>query len=526
MVGSTTSSVPYIQINPAFLALSRFRRRRYEECVEICSGILTENPYDKAIWLLKCQALTAMTYIDDSDLEEQGIADTVMDENATSKTPRPGTSLQRPTTGKWNQVTRPVTNSGRPNSGFLRPSTRNGFRPGTNDGRSALESAMRKTGSHRPGLSRPVTSLGRHVRLGTASMRSEKDGPFIDSQRLDLRKYAQRPALARALCDYLLYHDHDPRKTLELASEATTLCEFEDWWWKSRLGKCYYILGMFRDAEQQFKSSLRLHSCIDTFLDLGKVYLRIDQPRNALDTYAEALESFPGSTAVNIAVARTHDMLQNSEAALQTFKDVLKLDPSNIEAVASLGAHYFYSDQPEVALRFYKRLLELTQFSNHEDEGLNACAELWNNVGLCCFFSGQYDMTLRCFENALAASDDSTMADVWYNIGQVGIAIGDLGLAYQCFKIAISIDPAHGEAYNNLGVLEVRKGNQLDAASNFSQAKSTYQFTYEPRFNQALLAYKQGNFNLSYKCVQEALQLFPDHPESNELLSNLISHLH
>ena len=54
---------------------------------------------------------------------------------------------------------------------------------------------------------------------------------------------------------------------------------------------------------------------------------------------------------------------------------------------------------------------------------------------------------------------DDNMADVWYNIGQVAIGIGDLGVAYQSFKIAVSCDSNHAESYNNLGVLELRKGS-------------------------------------------------------------------
>jgi hypothetical protein len=40
-------------------------------------------------------------------------------------------------------------------------------------------------------------------------------------------------------------------------------------------------------------------------------------------------------------------------------------------------------------------------------------AELWNNLGLCCFYASQYDMTLRCFENALQVADDMAQADIW-----------------------------------------------------------------------------------------------------------------
>ena len=45
-------------------------------------------------------------------------------------------------------------------------------------------------------------------------------------------------------------------------------------------------------------------------------------------------------------------------------------------------------------------------------------AEVWNNLGLCCFHAGQYDTTLSCFERALGLADNGSLPDVWYNIGQ------------------------------------------------------------------------------------------------------------
>jgi tetratricopeptide repeat protein 8 len=178
---------------------------------------------------------------------------------------------------------------------------------------------------------------------------------------------------------------------------------------------------------------------------------------------------------------------------------VLTLEPSNIEAIASLGSHHFYNDQPEVALKFYRRLLQM---------GLQS-TELWNNIGLCCFYASQYDMTLDCFQRALAAADDDNMADIWsvcpfshrvgvnagvgisaicvwgnrYNVGQVAIGIGDLGLAYQAFKISVSINSNHAESFCNLGVLELRKGNIDQARSNFVSAQQIAPFMFESFFN-------------------------------------------
>ena len=189
-----------------------------------------------------------------------------------------------------------------------------------------------------------------------------------------------------------------------------------------------------------------------------------------------------------VGIARVHEALGDGAKAAAQYKKVLTHDASNVEAIACMAANHFYSDQPELALRFYRRLLQVILallllppptprhtpscalalgIRTHTPVLTRACApllqmgvnnaELWCNVGLCCFYASQYDMALSCLERALALSSDDAMADVWYNIGQVAIGIGDLGLAYQAFKIAISEDSNHAEAYTNLGVLELRK---------------------------------------------------------------------
>ena len=58
--------------------------------------MLDKNPYDQAAWLLKCKALTKKAWVDDLDIDEEGIADLLMDENAVTNAPRPGTSFSRP----------------------------------------------------------------------------------------------------------------------------------------------------------------------------------------------------------------------------------------------------------------------------------------------------------------------------------------------------------------------------------------------------------------------------------------------
>ena len=48
----------------------------------------------------------------------------------------------------------------------------------------------------------------------------------------------------------------------------------QDWWWKARLAKCYYQLGMMREAEKHFLSSLDAEDVVTSVLELGKVSSR------------------------------------------------------------------------------------------------------------------------------------------------------------------------------------------------------------------------------------------------------------
>ena len=102
-------------------------------------------------------------------------------------------------------------------------------------------------------------------------MLSQPDGPFINLARLNFGKYAGRPNLAKALFEYILYHENLVREAMDLASQALQASKYEDWFWKEAMGKCYFRLGMFRDAERMFKSALKQQETIDLYLALAKV---------------------------------------------------------------------------------------------------------------------------------------------------------------------------------------------------------------------------------------------------------------
>ena len=116
------------------------------------------------------------------------------------------------------------------------------------------------------------------------------------------------------------------------------------------------------------------------------------------------------------------------------------------------------------------------------------------------------------------------LGDVWYNIGHIGLAIGDTSLAYQCFRLALTSNHNHAESFNNLGVLEMRRGRVEQARAFFTTASALAPHLFEPNYNMASLAERTGDLQTSYVVVQKALRNFPDHQDSKELLKQLRKH--
>lgn len=277
---------------------------------------------------------------------------------------------------------------------------------------------------------------------------------------------------------------------------------------------------MLSDSEKQLQSSLKHYKFVNTVLQLSQIYIKMDQPIKSLDILNKASEENPYEIYYELYKARLHEMIYNYDISISLYKKILDIDSCNFESIACIGANYFYSDNPEVALKYYKRLFEL---------GINS-VEVWNNLGLCAFYAGQYDFCLSCFERALLlysnfncssnnenASNDEIVADIWYNISHVAIGLGDLSFAYQSLKVSLQYNNHHFEAQNNLGVLELKKGNKKDACSNFKLSMKQTEYSFEPHYNYAISNYYFGKLEDALISVKKALIIYPTHFDSIEL---------
>lgn len=484
------------------LAISRFYRKKYDECISLCDEILKESPNDLSTQLLKTHCIRRKNFVDHLESDESTLGELLLDDHSISTLPRPGTSLRATGTGQGGGMNRPVTSSGRPMTGVVRPGTVS--RVGTSSGNIVRAG----TGM----MARATTSSGRYLRIATASLQSINSNFSLDTKDINPKTIVRKKSLSKAVADYLFYVEKNFKLLLEISSEATQACNYSDWWWKFNLGKVYYKLGLLQEAEKQLLSAMKLNSTYPYLpLQLSLLYRKMDQPSKSIQCLQLSSSQNKGEIYFKIYEARVEELLAHYDRSITLYKEVLINDNCNFEAIACIGANHFYNNNPEIALNFYKRLFEL---------GFNS-PEVLNNLGLCAFFANQFDLCMSCFERGLLNANDETASDIWYNISYVAIFIGDLSLAYQALKISLSYNEKNIEAFNNIGVLEVKKNKIDQAKSNFLSACKNNEFLYEPFYNYAIIKYKQGDNEDAFKFAKISLEKNPEHFESKDLLEKI-----
>lgn len=478
------------------LAISRFYRKKYDECITICDLILKDSPTDLSTQLLKTHCIRRKNYIDHLEADENTLGELLLDDHSISTLARPGTSLRINTS----QQSRPITSSGRPMTGVVRPGTMS--RVGTSSG------SIVRAGT---GM-RATTSGGRYLRVATASLQSINSNFSLDTKDINPKTIVKKKSVSKAVADYLFYVERNYKLILEICAEATVANNYNDWWWKYNLGKIYYKIGLLQESEKQLLSALKQNSTFPyLILQLSLVYRKMDQPTKSIQFLQNYSKNNTGEVYFKIYEARIEELLAHYDRSITLYKEVLVNDNCNFEAIACIGANHFYNNCPEIALSFYKRLFEL---------GFNS-PEVLNNLGLCAFFANQYDLCISFFEKALLNADDETSSDIWYNISHVAIFIGDFSLAYQALKISLSFNEKNIEAFNNIGVLEIKKGKNEQAKSNFLSACQNNEFLFEPFYNYAAIKFKQGDQEEAFRYAKISLEKNPEHFESKELIEKI-----
>ncbi|XP_017037081.1 tetratricopeptide repeat protein 7B [Drosophila kikkawai] len=130
---------------------------------------------------------------------------------------------------------------------------------------------------------------------------------------------------------------------------------------------------------------------IEIWLLLADVYMRIDQPNEALNCIHEASQIYPLSHQIMFMRGQIHVYLEQWLDAKQCFLNAVAANPNHIEALRALGETHLILGEPRLAEKMLKDAAKLDP----------SCPKIWFALGKVMEILGDFHASADCFATSL-----------------------------------------------------------------------------------------------------------------------------
>ncbi len=253
------------------------------------------------------------------------------------------------------------------------------------------------------------------------------------------------------------------------------------------------------------------------------------------------------TTSQTLALAIQHHQGGRLEAAEQIYRQVLRAEPNNAEALHLLGVVAHQRGKHDVAVETIGRAIELQGDAAYFHGNLGAVyhalqrfpeavacyrralklkpqyADAHNNLGNALKDQGKLDDAVACFHEALKLRPD--YAEARNNLGNALKDQEKLEEAVASYRKAVELKPDYADAYNNLGNVLKYQGKPDEAVASYRRAvelKPDYAGAYN---NLAIVLMAQrahgtpGRPDEAIAAYRKAVELQPDYVEAHNNLA-------
>ena len=202
---------------------------------------------------------------------------------------------------------------------------------------------------------------------------------------------------------------------------------------------------------------------------------------------------------INEAVA-LHNDGQLTEA-LTIYENILKIQPTNCDALHLLGVIAYQTKQYQRAVDLTSKALEILPNS----------ALFYSNRGIALQELGQLDAAVSNYDNAIALKPD--YAEAYSNRGNALIILNQLEAAVSSYDKAVALKPDYADAYYNRGIA-LKELKQFDAAvASYDKAIALSPDYIDAFYNRGNSLKALENLDGAVDNYNKAISLKPDYAE-------------
>ncbi len=202
----------------------------------------------------------------------------------------------------------------------------------------------------------------------------------------------------------------------------------------------------------------------------------------------------PETASEKIGLALQHHQAGRLAQAEALYREVLALDPQNIDALHFLGVIAHQEGRHKQAEGLISRAL-LHDSSN---------APAYSNLGNALEAQGKLQEAIDCYQRALVLAPD--YVDALVNLGAAFSAQGELERAVDCYQKALKLKPDFPAAYNNLAITLIGLRRPDEAIENCLRALQLRPDSAELKFGLSMVKLLLGDYESGLALFESRLE--------------------
>ncbi|KYC51614.1 tetratricopeptide repeat protein [Methanothrix soehngenii] len=347
-----------------------------------------------------------------------------------------------------------------------------------------------------------------------------KETPCIQFEDLINMKILSRGALSKSiqrirdkgLIGYgyatktnFLHKLHLERQSMEIEQELFNIV-------KNNPGICVEdlseILRIPEEGILKLANNLVAHEIIQFGYVALNAHSLIEKGNNFFEEgdYNEAIKCYEKAHIIDKSLecyynrGRAFIALSQYEKAIESFDEVIKIDPLVLDAFYFKAIALMKLDKYDDALKYLGKVLDIN--AKHS-------LSIFNK-GIALYMLGRYNESLEFYNNILNENPFNSKA--WYN---KALALKKLYLyedAIQSNEKALELDPTNIKIWNNKGTILNKIGKYYEALKSFDKALELCQVDAYVLNNKGNVLYNLNNFESAIICYNKAIDINSSNP--------------